>query len=280
MSGAAWRALGTDVHVLVSDPRALREAAAVVDRQLTELDECCSRFRDSELTRLRPGRQRVGSVLAGALSVALTAAEVTDGLVDPTLGRALVMSGYDRTFAAVPAHGPGTRPGPCGRWREVQLDGDLLDLPDVELDLGATAKAWAADRAAATVAERLDVDVLVNVGGDIAVAGGSWPVAVGDPGGPSEVVEVASALATSSTARRTWQRGGRRQHHVLDPRTGSPAPAYWQTVTVAAATCVEANTASTAAVVLGPLAPVWLGELPVRLVDAAGRVTYGGGWAA
>lgn len=280
MSSATWRAIGTDVQVLVSDPAALRSAEALVRRQLSELDDACSRFRDSELTRLRPGHQRVGPVLAGAVAAALGAAAATDGLVDPTLGRALVTAGYDRTFRALPDDGPAAVAGPAGRWRELHLDGDVLDLPDVALDLGATAKAWAADRAAATVATRLGVGVLVNLGGDIAVVGGAWPVAVGDPGGPCEVVEISTGLATSSTVRRTWRRGGVRQHHVLDPRTGAPAPAYWQTVTVAAATCLEANTASTAAVVLGPGAPAWLGDLPARLVDTAGQVSYVGGWAA
>jgi thiamine biosynthesis lipoprotein len=279
MTAVTWRALGTDVQVLVSDRRAARAAAAIVHEQLVELDDACSRFRDSELTRLRPGRQRVGPVLAGALSAALGAAEATGGLVDPTLGRALEMAGYDRTFADLPADGPSTSAGPVGRWREVHLDGDVVELPDVVLDLGATAKAWAADRAAATVSQRLGVALLVNLGGDIAVAGGTWPVAVGDPGGPGEVVEIASGLATSSTTRRTWRRGGQVQHHVLDPRTGRPAASYWQTVSVAAATCVEANTASTAAIVLGAAAPVWLGDLPARLVDATGRVSYTGGWA-
>jgi thiamine biosynthesis lipoprotein len=276
----SWVALGTDVHVVVADSAAAAAAAALVDAQLTELDRACSRFRDSELTRLRPGRTRVSPVLAGALAVALQAAEATDGLVDPTLGRALAGLGYDRTFSTVDPDGPAVLAGPIGRWREVGLDGDVVDLPDVDLDLGATAKAWAADRAATSVSARFGTAVLINLGGDIAVAGGSWPVAVGDPGGPGEVVEITDALATSSTIRRTWRRGRHRQHHVLDPRTGASAPACWQTVSVAAASCVEANTASTAAVVLGPAASAWLGDRPARLVDAAGRVSYVGGWAA
>lgn len=277
MTGAVWRAIGTTVHV-VADPGATDRAAGIVRRQLDELDEACSRFRDSELTRLRPGRQRIGPVLADVLRASLAAAQATGGLVDPTLGRALVAAGYDRTFAALPVDGPAVRRGPAGRWREVGLDGDRLDLPDVRLDVGALAKAWAADRAAAAIADQLGVEALVNLGGDIAVAGGHWPVEVGDPGGPNEVVEISTALATSSTSRRTWRRGGRRQHHVLDPRTGAPAPAYWQAVTVAAPTCVEANTASTAAIVLGRLAPAWLGR-PARLVRG-GLVTYVGGWPA
>jgi thiamine biosynthesis lipoprotein len=279
MTGARWSAIGTTVHVLVDDD-VLDTAVTVVRLQLAELDAACSRFRDSELTRLRPGRQRVGPVLAGALRAALDAAAATDGLVDPTLCRAMVANGYDRTFDDLPPDRPAPTAGPLGRWREVHLDGDVLDLPDVQLDLGATAKAWAADRAAGTLADRLGRPVLVNLGADIAAVGGTWPVEVGDPGGPADVVEVTGGLATSSTVRRTWTAGGVRRHHVLDPRTGSPAGSCWRTVSVAARTCLEANTASTAAVVLGERAPRWLTGLPARLVDAAGHTTYVGGWAA
>jgi thiamine biosynthesis lipoprotein len=279
VTSARWDALGTYVHLLVSDARALPEAEALVRRQLAELDEACSRFRpDSEVMRLRPGRQRIGPVLAEALAAALVAAEQTDGLVDPTLGRAMTAAGYDRTFSALPADAPAAAPGPVGRWREVSLEGDLLEIPDVLLDLGATAKAWAADRAAVAIAERFSTPVLVNLGGDLAVVGGTWPVVVGDPGEPQETVEVSSGLATSSTLRRTWRRGGEQQHHLLDPRTGRPAEPIWRTVSVAAASCVEANTASTAAIVMGEAATDWLSELPARLVHRSGAVVRTGGW--
>ena len=87
-------------------------------------------------------------------------------------------------------------------------------------------------------------------------------------------------LATSSTAVRRWRRGGRAYHHVLDPRTGLPAEPVWRSVTVTAASCVDANTASTAAVVRGRGAPDWLAALglPSRLVDATGAVHRVAGW--
>lgn len=277
MTGARWSALGTTAYVVVRDPRALIEAVALVRRQLDELEAACSRFRDSELTRLRPGRQRVGPVLAAALAAALDMAAATDGLVDPTLGRAMCAAGYDRTLAAVPRDGPAALPGPPGCWRDVHLDGDVLDLPDVLLDLGATAKAWAADRAASDVTARLRTEILVSLGGDVACTG-RWPVRVGDPDQSSEVVEVAGGLATSSTGVRRWRRGGRDVSHLLDPRTGAPVAPHWRTVTVAAATCLEANAASTAAVVLGREAPRWLGDLPARLVADDGCTTYTRTW--
>jgi thiamine biosynthesis lipoprotein len=87
-------------------------------------------------------------------------------------------------------------------------------------------------------------------------------------------------LATSSIRARRWSRGGMELHHLLDPRTGLPPTPLWRTVSVAAASCVEANTVSTAAVVRG--ARVWpllrATGLPARLVDLDGRVLTAGGW--
>jgi FAD:protein FMN transferase len=115
----------------------------------------------------------------------------------------------------------------------------------VLLDLGATGKAYAADRCAARVAADRGVGVLVSLGGDIATAGpapdGGWRVLVQDgPGEPSCVVGLPSgtALATSSTRSRRW---GTSLHHILDPRTCRPAEPLWRTVSVRAADCVTAN---------------------------------------
>ena len=143
----------------------------------------------------RTGPVPVSPVLAGALAVALRAARLTDGDVDPTVGGALSAAGYDRDFALVQRDGPPVRltvrsvPG----WREIELDGaaGLVSLPaGTRLDLGATAKAWAADRAAARIAAELGCGVLVNLGGDIAVGGpgsaGGWRIRVQDVTGRPE----------------------------------------------------------------------------------------------
>jgi thiamine biosynthesis lipoprotein len=232
----------------------------------------------------------VSPLLAAALTAALDVAALTDGLVDPTLGHALRAAGYDRTFAALPADGPAAirLPAPRDRWREVVVDGSEVTLPaGVELDLGASAKAWAADRLAARVAE-LGTGVLVNLGGDLALAGpapdGGWPVEVRDrPVGGTRVQTVAlseGGLATSSTTARTWQRGGLPMHHILDPATGLPAPPVWRSVSVVAADCLTANAASTAGVVLGAGAVDWLLGLglPACLLGHDGVVTRLSGW--
>lgn len=175
-------------------------------------------------------------------------------------------------------------------WRSVRLDPTVpsLVLPaGVVLDLGATAKAWAADRAAAAVAGQLGCGVLVSLGGDLAVRGapdGTFSVGIadvcGDPCAPVAVTVGEGGLATSGIGNRHWTLGGRPVHHLVDPATGLPVDSPWRTVTVAAASCVDANTASTAAVVLGETAPAWLADraLPSRLVATDGTVTTVAGW--
>ena len=303
---ADWTALGTQVWLLVTDPVQLAAGRRLLTADLAAVDAACSRFRpDSELMRLeQPGRQPgpvpLSPLLAEAVAVALRAAQLTDGDVDPTIGDALAVIGYDRDFAQVPLDGPPVtltvRAAPG--WRQVSLDEEHLLLtlpPGISLDLGATAKAWAADRSAARLAAELGCGVLVGLGGDIAVAGqppqDGWRIRVQDvtgrpedaPDGPSAVVAIRDGgLATSSTTARRWRRGGTALHHILDPRTGLPAPVYWRTVSVAAASCADANMASTAAIIRGQRAVDWLVNLglPARLVDAAGNVQTVAGWPA
>ena len=280
----------TTASVVVTDASVLGAAVEIVRAGLDDVDRACSRFRgDSELAGLTVGRSRLSPVLADLVGTALTAAEETGGLVDPTVGGAMRQLGYDRSIELLPADGPPVRlvsevPG----WRRVRLDGDRLELPrDVVLDLGATAKARAADLLARRVAATVGVGVLVELGGDIATAGrapaGGWQVRVQDTEDdpPCQVtLTEGSAVATSSTVRRTWRRGGVRIHHVVDPRTAAPAAPVWRSATVAARTCVEANTASTAAIILGRTAARWLSErgLTARLVDQQQRVVHIGGW--
>jgi thiamine biosynthesis lipoprotein len=293
-------ALGTTAVLSVTEPAALEPARLALERELAAVDRTLSRFRpDSELVWLnaRSGTTvRVSARLAEALGVALRAAAATAGIVDPTIGRSLRLAGYDRTFALVaarPADEPTLRLAPVPGYRRVELDerrGIVRTAPGIELDLGATAKALAADRAARAASAAAGCGVLVGLGGDIAVAGeppaAGWPVLLADDHraalhAPGAVVAVRDGgLATSSTTVRRWRAGGVEQHHILDPRSGRPAESPWRTVTVAARSCLDANTASTAAIVLGRLAPAWLTErsLPARLVHHGGERVFVGAW--
>lgn len=289
---AQWTVWGTVARIVVTDPARLAEATALVKAELAAVDEACSRFRDdSELRYACRARGRpvtVSPLLADLVAAALRAAAETGGDVDPTVGAALCGLGYDRDFAAITGRrvAPAVRVFDSPGWRSVRLRDRELTVPDgVLLDLGATAKAVAADRAAALVAVRLGTGVLVALGGDIATAGpapeGGWRVLVEDrPGDPSCLVKLpaGAALATSSTAGRTWGRPGELLHHIVDPRSGRPAPVVWRTVSVAAYSCLRANTLSTAAIVRGPGAVDLLGSVPSRLVTPDLDVLRLGGW--
>ena len=301
-------ALGTDARVAVWPPENLRVGCAAVDEVLGALDVQASRFRaDSELSWLHsadggrlPFRERVfllSDGLAEAVGVALTAARWTGGLVDPTVGAALIALGYDRDFAAIGEGPDQAHPAavPAPGWELVRLDGPLLRLPEnVRLDLGATAKGVGSDRAVRAVlsATGHSGGVLVSLGGDIAVGGtppeDGWPVTVADgpeQAGPpcTQLIRLTGgAVATSSVTCRRWRRGGQELHHIVDPRTGRPAAGPWRTVSAAAATCADANAAATAAMVAGPHAEDWLARagLPARLVRRDGQVHHLGGWPA
>jgi len=298
-------ALGTFATLLVADPGVLAVARDLLAEELAAIDAACSRFRpDSELRRACAAGGHpvpVSPLFAAALSVALAAARLTGGDVDPTCGRALASLGYDRDFARARQHTGSLRqpPKPAGGWRRVVLDAGRheVTVPDgVLLDLGATAKALAADRAAARIATATGCGVLVNLGGDISVAGqppaGGWLVGIADAASfdtTTATVETRQAvtvrdggLATSSVLGRAWRRGAVRLHHIIDPRTGVPARSCWRTVSVAAATCVDANIASTAAILRGADAVAWLGRLrlPARLVRQDGSVITVAGWPA
>lgn len=347
---ASWQALGTSVELVVRDGRALPQARAIVEAQLHEIDLACSRFRaDSELTRVnaQAGRRvSVRPLLIDAVEVALRAAELTDGDVDPTLGRALEIAGYDRDWQLLACPPAGARLAPalesprtgalppatssssmpssesspaienvrawkprpseqaasklrvlarlCAGWERVEIDREraTLRIPTgMKLDLGATAKAWAADRASKAVYEATGCGVLVSLGGDISTAGpsptGGWRIHVTDdhrsgPQAPGQTVSIAGGgLATSSTSVRRWRRhDGRTMHHIIDPSTAEPVVSAWRTVSVAAADCADANIAATAAILRGERAPAWLADLqmPARLVGCDGEVVTVGSW--
>jgi thiamine biosynthesis lipoprotein ApbE len=290
--------LGTTAEIALSDAGRLVEAAELLHEELERIDRLASRFRDdSELSALHRQRGRpveVSPELFAVIRAALDMAAATDGALDPTVGEAMCRLGYDRDFSLLAggseAEPPGS--GPVPGWRRVELDSErcTVEVPaGTRLDLGATAKAWAADRAADRAAHRFGCGALVSLGGDVAVTGQTgtgFPVALVDRCGeaPADEVETiavrSGGVATSGTTKRRWRCGGRLVHHIVDPATGLPAVTPWRTVSVVAASCVSANAAATAALVKGSTAPAWLRRLglPSRLVANDGRVSYTGSW--
>lgn len=302
-----WSAWSTAIKVVTTDPGVVVEARRIVESWIERVDLAASRFRpDSETSRLSRVTSKAGvdheisPLLAELVETALVAARLTDGSVDPTLGTCLEELGYGRDIADVVVAG-GTMPAvPAGQgtvclsrrstWRDIRLEGRHLQMPaGVLLDLGATAKAWTADRAATHAAATIGCGVLVSLGGDLRADGegppDGWPILVQDGDDqPATTVCLtgAQAMATSSTLHRTWWRAGDRFHHIVDPMTGMSADHVWRTVSVAAATCVLANTLTTAAVVRANSAVEFLAShgAAARLVADNGTVHTVGGWPA
>ncbi|HEY7487825.1 MAG TPA: FAD:protein FMN transferase [Streptosporangiaceae bacterium] len=275
-----WGGVAT---VAVSEPRRLAAARATVDRIVAAVDEAASSHRDdSDLARVNAAAGEavpVDGLFIEILRAAIRAAELTDGMVDPTATR---FSAHLR-----------------GDWRSILVSRTrgVVSIPaGGALDLGAIGKAFAADNAARLAAAEAECGVLVALAGDIAVAGpapdGGWSVRVADdhrrgprgelPPGQDITLPVAGGLATSSLAVRTIELPGGPVSHIVDPRSGLPVRGPWRTASVAAGSCVDANTASTAAIVCGPSAVGWLAErrLPARLVHIDGWVSTVAGWPA
>jgi FAD:protein FMN transferase len=301
LTARSFRALGTTVELVVTEDRGIEDSVRLLREELDAIDRACSRFRpDSELwslTRADGHPVAVSALLFEAITVACDVAERTGGAVDPTVGRAVESLGYDRDFAAVAPTGdpldlvPRRAPG----WWRIECDphNQTVRAPaGVLIDLGASAKALVADRAARRIAESAMGGVLVNIGGDVAVAGaapeGGWAVGIApDSATPTEAVHHVVAIteggvASSSTGVRTWRRGDRRLHHIVDPRTGDAALPHWTLASAAGPSCVDANAASTAAIVWGATAPDRLEAMgvPARLVRVDGAVTRVCGWPA
>jgi thiamine biosynthesis lipoprotein len=306
-----WSALGTYAQIAITRGGDIQAAGRLARTLVARVDETCSRFRDdSDLSQVNNGSGRwirVDPLLVSAVAAAVEAARQTDGLVDPTVGGQLTALGYDADLDVVRARGTGHAPsgrpargptlGPTrgpGRphWSEIELDraGAIRVPAGCSLDLGATGKAFAADLVATALHAALDCGVIVSLGGDVSVAGPApgqgWPVLVSDTAGPSldeqgpVVCLPDGGLATSSIKHRRWWSGGKRVHHIVDPRTGHPTDGTVVSASVRASSCVAANAASTAAIILGADAGAWLAarNLPSALLHATGRAETVADW--
>jgi thiamine biosynthesis lipoprotein len=300
MSALQWRDWSCTVRVVLADGRPATEApdpatAARVEMLVRDLmgdvARSASRFRsDSDISKVNAA---AGSLLPvrrltlELVEVALAAARRTDGASDPTIGLPLLATGYDVDIDILRERGASVdgRTYAVADWTRVRVDRMLVRLGvphGLALDLGATAKAWTADEAAARLARTVGAPVLVALGGDVATSGDdhAWPVLVSEhEGGPGDVVNlVRAAIATSSTRGRRWSTSDGERHHVIDPSTGAPTDGTVRTASVVASSCVEANTFSTAALVWGRDARARLEPRAARLVDESGLVVTTSGW--
>ncbi|MGB8645406.1 MAG: FAD:protein FMN transferase [Anaerolineae bacterium] len=279
MERLEFRAMGCQMLAVVdSDDPAAAAAVRQVSEWFEEWEQALSRFRaESELNRLNRSAGRpfqASEVLWQVVQAALTAAQVSGGIVTPAVLDALETAGYDKSFELIQdphtAHGA---PRPVGDWRAIQMDKThrRIKLPEgMRIDLGGIAKGWAADQAV----KRLSKfgPALVDAGGDVAVSGPmangeGWPIGVADPANPESNLATlqlqSGAVATSGRDYRRWQANGQAQHHLIDPRTGAPADTDVLTATVIAPSAVEAEMAAKLTLIRGSLpGKRWLDEHP------------------
>jgi len=270
-----FHAMGCEVAVGGATAEEAESVRALFDIR----DRLFSRFvAASELNRVNAatgGVVVVSTAFARMVEIALEAAARTDGLVDPTLGAALEAAGYDRHFDELR---PDPRPpeqGAPGRWPHLRVAGRMLRRPaGTRIDLNGVVKSQTVDEAL----RLLSGPGFVSAGGDLAT---TTPIDVSIPGGAVVHVE-SGGLATSSRAKRRWQRGGEWQHHLIDPGTGRPSESPWTDATVAAGSCLDADVAAKAAFLLGEVGPYWLDErgLAGRFVLPWGGAVFSAGWPA
>jgi len=271
MNEHRFRSMGCEVVVAGAGPR----ERSAIERLFTERDRMFSRFiADSELNRVNAAAGRpvvVPGLFADTVQFALRALRESDGMVDPTLGAALLAAGYTRDSEDL--HPDPAPPGPAADPGPVAVVGRVVrTAPGVQLDLNGVVKALAVDDAL----DLLPGDGWVSAGGDLATRGA---VTVSLPG--DGAIELRSgALATSGRSKRWWLRGGQVQHHLIDPRTGLPAVTPWTDVTACGATCVAADVAAKAGFLLGDRGPAWLAarDIPARFVAEDGAVVTNDAW--
>lgn len=274
-------AMGCEVRLLIGKPGPNAEPAATAAeaarRFILEFDATLSRFRpDSELCALNADERVVipaSQLMRDAVQAGVWAAELTDGLIDPTLVEEIEAAGYAHSRAGItpvalsealdeapPRHA--ARPSPNGVWRKFEVDesaGVIRRPRGARFDTGGTGKGLAAD----LVAERLaGYDrFVVDCGGDIRIGGFEarlqpFKVEIENPltGMRSLSFRLGSGgVATSGLDVRIWrQSDGSFAHHLLDPATGKPVWSGIVGATAIGATALEAETLAKAALLSGP----------------------------
>lgn len=294
------RALGTDCLIVSYGGFPSRKAIDVFNSLIDEMDQAASRFRsDSEINSLLSGSAPksvvVSPLLFDALEAAMKAAAITGGYVDPTVGDSLVALGYESDFALF-----ATRPQTLGEVKvripighnRVRLNREerSVTVPrGVIFDLGATGKAFLADRIRSQVESDTGEKILINLGGDISASylpeGDYWQINITDdhslnPDSPgTEIGILGGGVATSSTNYRRWYADSILVHHIVDPFTGTSAVSPFDAVTVLAGTALDANIASTGCIAMGEKGPRWLGETGLPAYCRSGvKARYFGGW--
>ena len=275
-----FHAMGGPCEVLIdTDDRAeANPVAQIAADEALRVEHAFSRYRSDNIVHAinhAEGRPvAVDDETAQLLDYAAECYELSEGKFDITSGilrRVWTFDGGNRVPTADAVRDVLEHVG----WRRVTWKDRVLTMPaGMEIDLGGIGKEYAVDRAAALCATRANSAFLVNFGGDLFASGPRrggqpWRVGVDDPERTGEAARFQldldrGALATSGDARRFVRWNGKRLGHILDPSTGWPVVDAPRSVTVLAATCIEAGTLSTLAYLQGAGAREFLERQGIR----------------
>jgi len=259
--------MGTIAEVAVVHPNA-RQAHDAIDaamEQLEWVDRTMSRFlpasdvgRANALAARRPVRIELAT--ATVLNEACRWAEASNGAFDPCLGAIIALWDVEHRHQPPAAERLQELAGrrlytTLEVERRAQAGSVRFGDRDAAIDLGGIGKGYGVDLAVEALRQRGIEQAFVNVGGDLYALGRSddgdpWKVGIRSPQDPTQLadtLEVAdAAVATSGDYLRFFEYGGRRYHHLLDPRTGAPRASSMHSITVTADRCVTADAAATA----------------------------------
>ncbi len=280
--GFAFHALGGAGRLRFAGiGREAAEAAAIAAvGWLQAVERKLSRFRpDSLVARLNRGEAVAADAdLAALWRAAADMERRTQGRLAVT-AHPLWQLWHDPLRREPP--GPAELAAAAARCRPVRLlaEGPFVRLsrPGAALDFGGLGKEWCVDRIADLLGQRGLRNFLVELAGDVAARGRSserqpgWWVLL--PGDRWAWPLVDAALATSGHRMRCRELGGRRISHLIDARSGRPAPGAVVSATVLGATCLEAGIAASDAALAGDaeVALARLGDLPGMLQMARGE---------
>ena len=260
-------AMGTTYAVQAACPGML--ANLPIAATLAEVELRMSTWDDaSELSRFN--RAAVGELVAVSVPLFATVAAATrlaaktDGALDPTVAPLVAAWGFG-------AHAQAEPPTPADiRASRLQVGYQrlalqprppaLTKLAPLTLDLSSVAKGYAVDRVADVLTGAGCGAYLVELGGELRVAGAGpggrpWRIGVESPSGGGPLATLAiheGAIATAGNYRQTRRVGEREVSHVIDPRSGQPTAHGLASVTVVATTSLAADGYATALLVLGP----------------------------
>jgi thiamine biosynthesis lipoprotein len=266
-----FRAMNSDV-VFAAEGNPQRIEAGFLEAQkfVEDSEQRLSRFLDdSELSRLNRAQGEAfyaSPALFELVKLTRSYYDQTGGLFDPSILPDLKRAGYDRSMTEIRAHGanpkkpmtPRTKPS----FEALRLEEPSRKIwlpPGMEIDLGGIAKGWIAERSARILAKYASACV-VSAGGDLYSVGiphgrRRWEIALEDPRHPNRTLITLQvgpgAVATSSITKRSWRQRGRRQHHLIDPRSGEPATTDWLSVTVIASQATTAEVFAKALLIAG-----------------------------